>query len=102
VFGRPVCLAASPVGVVTVRYLNLLAQRLPRSGIRCVQVPIRVATRPFVRRAHALGLQVHVWTVNQRGPMARLLDLGADGIITDETVALRELLAERSQWHPRA
>jgi glycerophosphoryl diester phosphodiesterase len=101
-FGRPVCLAASPVGVVTVRYLSLLARRLPRTGICCVQVPIGVAGEPFVRRAHALGLQVHVWTVNDRGLMASLLDQGADGIITDETVALREVLAARSQWHPRA
>jgi glycerophosphoryl diester phosphodiesterase len=101
VLDRPVCLAASPVGVVTVRYLKVLAHRLPRTGIRCVQVPVRVATVSFLRRAHALGLQVHVWTVNNPGLMAHLLDRGADGIITDETVALRDVLAARSEWHPR-
>jgi glycerophosphoryl diester phosphodiesterase len=33
--------------------------------------------------------------------MERLLDMGIDGIMTDETVALRDVLAARHQWHPR-
>ena len=32
--------------------------------------------------------------------MTCLLDLGADGIMTDDTVLLRDVLAERGQWHP--
>lgn len=76
-----------------------LADRLARSGVRCVQVPVQVATPSFLGRAHALGLQVHVWTVNDRPTMESLLDLGVDGIMTDQTVALREVLAGRGQWH---
>jgi len=78
-----------------------LTDWLTSSGVRCVQVPASMATPPFIGRAQALGLQVHVWTVNDRPAMERLLDLGVDGIMTDETVALREVLTARGQWHPR-
>jgi glycerophosphoryl diester phosphodiesterase len=103
--GRPVCMAASPVGTAMVRFggpnPDALTGWLARNGVHCVQVPASLATRPFLRRAHALGLQVHAWTVNDRATMERLLDRGVDGIMTDQTVALRDVLAARSQWHPR-
>ncbi|HEY6277925.1 MAG TPA: glycerophosphodiester phosphodiesterase family protein, partial [Streptosporangiaceae bacterium] len=78
-----------------------LADRLARAGVQCAQVPVPVATATFVARAHALGLQVHVWTVNDRPVMEGLLDLGVDGIMSDDTVALRKVLSGRGQWHPR-
>jgi glycerophosphoryl diester phosphodiesterase len=77
-----------------------LAERLERTGIRCVQVPAAAVTPVLLGRAHALGLQVHAWTVNDPAAMSRLLDLGVDGIMTDETVTLREVLTRRGQWHP--
>ena len=102
---RPVCMATSPVGVAAVRLWvpgRGLAARLRRLSVRCAQIPVSVATESFLRRAHAVGLQVHVWTVNDRSVMASLLDLGVDGIMTDETEALRDVLAARGQWRPRA
>lgn len=78
-----------------------LAERLARTGVRCAQVPAQVASPAFVARAHALGLQVHAWTINSPGLMRNLLDIGVDGIMTDETVALRNVLISRGEWHPR-
>ena len=107
---RPVCMATSPTVIAAVRCtLNagqerqpgLLARRLAQWQVRCTQVPGRVASGSFVRRAHALGLDVHVWTINDRAEMIRLLDKGADGIMTDDIETLREVLIERRQWHPR-
>ena len=102
---RPVCLAVTPAAIVALRYLGLpgraLAGRLARSGARCAQVPPQIATREFIRRSHELGLQVHVWTLNTRAEIERALDLGADGVMTDEVVLLRDILTERGQWHPR-
>lgn len=108
---RPVCMTTSPAAIAAVRaafgatprgpQIRRLADRLSRAGVCCAQVPGKVATGAFVRRAHALGLDVHVWTINDRTEMGRFLDLGADGIMTDEIETLRDVLIERGQWHPR-
>ncbi len=78
-----------------------VAGRLARAGVECVQVPGTLATPALIARAHSLGLQIHVWTVNDTASMERLLDLGVDGVMTDDTVALREVLSARGQGHPR-
>jgi len=102
---RPVCMALSPAGVAALRLAGglpwcgaALAGKLARTGVACAQVPPRIATGSFIRTAHEAGLQVHVWTLNRRADMERALDLGADGIMTDETVLLRDLLTERGLW----
>jgi glycerophosphoryl diester phosphodiesterase len=101
---RPVCMATSPVGVGAVRSwlpVSVIAPRFAALSVRCAQVPFTMATGRFVHRAHAAGLQVHAWTVNDRQVMADLLDLGVDGIMTDQAQVLREVLLGRGQWHPR-
>lgn len=65
-----------------------------------LQIPPRygdvdVVTESFVAAAHDAGVAVHVWTINDREEMARLLDLGVDGIVSDRPTVLAELLAER-------
>jgi len=72
----------------------------------CVQVPthfkgIPVVTRRFVKAAHARGIQVHVWTVDDEAEMERLLDLGVDGVMTDRPALLRRVLERRGAWHGR-
>jgi glycerophosphoryl diester phosphodiesterase len=121
---RPVCMATSPAVIAAIRYAlgrtsqgrgqgsgpgragqsrqpGLLDRRLAQWQVRCAQVPARLASGSFIRRAHDLGLDVHVWTINDRAEMIRLLDLGADGIMTDDIETLREVLIERGQWHSR-
>lgn len=45
--------------------------------------PIELVTAESVATAHRYGLEVHVWTINQRDEMEALLALGVDGIVTD-------------------
>jgi glycerophosphoryl diester phosphodiesterase len=63
-----------------------------------LQVPasfgeITVVDEQFVERAHEVGLAVHVWTINDRAEMSRLVALGVDGLISDTPSILCELLA---------
>jgi glycerophosphoryl diester phosphodiesterase len=75
----------------------------PTTGV-ALQVPatfgeVTVVDERFVDAAHAAGLAVHVWTVNDEDEMRRLLDLGVDGIISDTPTALaRVLSASGSAW----
>ena len=63
------------------------------------QGPLTVVDRAFVERPIALGMHVHVWTIDDAAEMDRLLDLGVDGIMTDRPVVLREVLESRDAWH---
>jgi len=56
---------------------------------------VRIVTRGFVRRMHAQGKGVFVWTVNRPDEMRRLLDIGVDGLISDYPAVLRRVVEER-------
>lgn len=79
------------------------AKRLLRGRVPVLQVPVRrgripIVTRRSVTKAHAAGMHVHVWTVDDPAEMERLIDLGVDGLITDRTDLLKGLLVSRGLW----
>ncbi len=89
----------SPSEVGALRTLG----RLPGGAQRAAQVPptmkgIEVVTPRFVANAHRTGVPVHVWTINERTEIERLLDLGVDGVMTDKTELLRDVMIERGSW----
>jgi glycerophosphoryl diester phosphodiesterase len=75
------------------------ATRLLRPTYDAVQVPetyrgVPVVTPTTVRAAHQLGLAVHVWTVDDRASMERLLGYGVDGLMSDRPDILAQVLQD--------
>ncbi|MHA1902496.1 MAG: glycerophosphodiester phosphodiesterase [Candidatus Thorarchaeota archaeon] len=73
--------------------------RNPR--FQAFQVPkkygrIQVVEPRFVKAAHDRGIAVHVWTINEREDMEHLIDLGVDGLFTDNPSLMREVLSDRN------
>ncbi|WP_372699620.1 glycerophosphodiester phosphodiesterase [Arthrobacter sp. JSM 101049] len=105
--------AASSPGRVTIAAAVLLGKvglmgllRPWLASVAALQVPerhgrLRVVTPRFIAQAHRAGLQVHVWVVNDRADMDRLLDLGVDGLLTDRADVLAAVLAARGCWPQR-
>lgn len=71
----------------TLSALHLSPARVLR-GVDAVQIPerhagFRLLTPQLLRAAHAHGVEVHVWTINEATDMLRLIAEGADGVVTD-------------------
>jgi glycerophosphoryl diester phosphodiesterase len=101
--GEALCTGMGPTAIGRLRVASFGA-RIGRFVNDCAQVPVRtgrvtLVDERFVTTAHRLGVQVHVWTIDDPTEMTRLLDLGVDGIMTDRAEALREVLHDRGQWH---
>jgi glycerophosphoryl diester phosphodiesterase len=103
--GPRLCTSLGPRGVLRLRAAasSPATARLAPRGIPCAQVPdrlgrLRVVTPALVELAHARGQRLHVWTVDDAADMHRLLDLGADGIMTDRIDTLRDVMVARGHW----
>ncbi|QYF74858.1 glycerophosphodiester phosphodiesterase family protein [Cryobacterium sp. PAMC25264] len=84
--------SASAPGVAGVFAVLAVRQHwvLPRllRGVNAIQVPeragrLRIVTPRLIQRMHSIGVEVHVWTVNDPVRMAVLLRMGVDGLVTD-------------------
>ena len=74
--------------------------KLNNKNIKIIQIPlkwkgIKILTRNLIQKAHKNNLLVHVWTINDRKTINKLIDLGVNGIITDEPELLMETMKER-------
>ncbi|MCC6919735.1 MAG: glycerophosphodiester phosphodiesterase [Alphaproteobacteria bacterium] len=101
-FGPEVCTSMGPKEAAR---FWLAKRRVPvgRFGADCAQLPIRqgIATlvdRAAVAAANRLGLQLHVWTIDDADEMNRLVDIGVHGIMTDRPALLRDVLKHRNRW----
>lgn len=100
--GPDLCTSLGPLGIVRLRVASL---GMPVGAVpaACTQVPLSSGRIPivderFVATAHDRGMQVHVWTCDDRAEMHRLLELGVDGLMTDRPTLLKDVLTARGQW----
>ncbi len=100
--GSALCTSLGPRAVTRLRSASL---RLPGGSFDagCVQVPPSLGAVPlvdaaFVEASHVRGMQVHVWTIDEPDQMQALLDLGVDGIMTDQPAVLKQVLMSRKAW----
>jgi glycerophosphoryl diester phosphodiesterase len=82
-------------------FSNLRLERFLRPAYDALQVPLShrglpLVTRRFVQAAHAAGVRVDAWTINEKVEMRRLLDLGVDVIMTDRPGTLADVLQRRA------
>ncbi len=97
-----VCHSLGPKGAL--RFRSAALTRKPVSFTAgAAQLPVRQAGVPMVTKAsvayaHKCGMQVHVWTINSESTMHKLLDMGVDGIMTDDCALLKKVLLARNLW----
>jgi len=72
------------------------------AGADIVSPDYSVVDRAFVARAHAAGLRVIPWTVNDADAMRAQIAAGVDGLITDYPTRARQVLAELGMPLPPA
>jgi glycerophosphoryl diester phosphodiesterase len=70
--------------------------RLTEVDVDFLAVSVPLATPAFVRRAHARGQDVYVWTVNDELTMAQTILRGVDGLITDRPAMARAVIQRES------
>ena len=71
------------------RWGTLASQTLPNVSNRFL------VTEQTVAAAHQLGLEIHVWTINDPQEISSLLDLGVDGVMSDFPGRLLEVVKKR-------
>jgi len=55
---------------------------------------INLASKRVIESAHRRKMAVHYWTINDKAEMKKLIELGADGLITDRPDLMKEVLVE--------
>lgn len=103
-FGAGLCTSMGPQEVA--RLVLSSSTGLPFGPSRhalIAQVPVRqgpvpVVTQRSIARAHNFDIQVHVWTIDDPRHIGQLLDMGVDGIMSDDTQALKDVFVARHLW----
>ncbi|MGC3991858.1 MAG: glycerophosphodiester phosphodiesterase family protein [Chthoniobacteraceae bacterium] len=72
-----------PLAVLFARRARGFARLAAGLGAMAINPSLRFVTEKLVKKAHASGLKVYVYTVNAREEIERLKAWGVDGVFTD-------------------
>ena len=97
-FGGDLIAAAASLGFDAVSPVH----GAPQNGAVTDPGYVPYVTADMVQRAHAAGMKVIPWTVDDKPTMRALIGAGVDGIITDYPDRLRDVMAESGLKLPRA
>jgi glycerophosphoryl diester phosphodiesterase len=102
-FGDELCTSMGPREVAQTRLSSYVPRTPFSTSAHAAQVPpnqgpIPLVDRRFVDFCHQRDIHVHVWTIDDPETMHDLLDIGVDGIMTDQPETLRNVLQERGAW----
>ncbi len=90
------------LGVVKL-YLNYFTCHPGTLRADCAQLPlshfgINLINEKTLAHFQSQGLKIHVWTINEKSEFQRLIDLGVDGIMTDDCELLKSVLERNNLW----
>lgn len=101
--GPSLCTSMGPAELARFRAASLGLAPAASFVAPCAQIPLEVSGKTLldsdlIAAAARLGIELHIWTINAPSEMQRLIDLGVDGIITDDPAALKQVLADNELW----
>ena len=72
-----------------------------RKDSKILQVPLNwkglnILNRKLIRKAKDKDLLIHVWTINDRESIIKLMDMGIHGIVTDKPELIMEIMKEKN------
>ena len=100
----PHLLRGAPTGSAAKFVLTeyLFVNIFDRSDFACLQIPlsydvgieISLDSQRLINRAHRRNIAVQYWTINDEEEMRMLIEMGADCIMTDDPLLLKQVLED--------
>jgi glycerophosphoryl diester phosphodiesterase len=86
-----------PKALTKIRMVKQRVQRAIDNEFYAIHPYFPIVDKEFVDTAHENGLKVNVFTVNEEAMMIKLIDLGVDGIFTDDIALLNRAIGRTYQ-----
>ncbi|MHA1641363.1 MAG: glycerophosphodiester phosphodiesterase [Promethearchaeota archaeon] len=79
----------------SIRLMKRKILDIAKNNFYAIHPHFRYLTKEIVDFAHDNGLKVNVWTVNDENMMHSLVNMGIDGLITDDVLLAKKVLNNR-------